>query len=172
MTNNITDALENFEDTVEEANGEMIAQTEDLKEKMAGNKGALTIIGSSADTMTDSLDKAAEATKNLASETENLYDLFGSDDAKLQDALSSIEKYKQELQDTQDTTSSLAQSLKKANATLDTKTAEAQSYKTALDFATGARQVKEGTKVKLKKGTFVHYDRYGGVQQDAEGNTG
>ena len=172
MTNNITDALENFGDAVEEANGEMIAQTEDLKEKMAGNKGALTTIGSSADTMTDSLDKAAEATKSLATETQNLYDLFGSDDAKLQDALSSIEKYKQELQDTQDTTSSLAQSLKKANATLDTKTAEAQSYKTALDFATGARQVKEGTKVKLKKGTFVHYDRYGGVQQDAEGNTG
>ena len=172
MTNNITDALGNFEDAVEEANGEMIAQTEDLKEKMAGNKGALTTIGSSADTMTESLDKAAEATKSLATETQNLYDLFGSDDAKLQDALSSIEKYKQELQDTQDTTSSLAQSLKKANATLDTKTAEAQSYKTALDFATGARQVKEGTKVKLKKGTFVHYDRYGGVQQDAEGNTG
>ena len=172
MTNNITDALENFGDAVEEANGEMIAQTKDLKEKMAGNKGALTTIGSSADTMTESLDKAAEATKSLATETQNLYDLFGSDDAKLQDALSSIEKYKQELQDTQDTTSSLAQSLKKANATLDTKTAEAQSYKTALDFATGARQVKEGTKVKLKKGTFVHYDRYGGVQQDAEGNTG
>lgn len=172
MADSITDMLQKFEDTVEEANIEMIAQTEDLKNKMVGTNGVLTLIGSSADTMTDALNDAADATIRLTDETKNLYDLFGSDNTKLQEALSQIERYKQELQDTQDTTSSLAQTLRRANETIDTKTAEAQSYRTALDFAVGARQVQEGTRVKLKKGTFVHYDRYGGVQQDAEGNTG
>lgn len=172
MADSITDMLQKFENTVEEANIEMIAQTEDLKNKMVGTNGVLTLIGSSADTMTDALNDAADATIRLTDETKNLYDLFGSDNTKLQEALSQIERYKQELQDTQDTTSSLAQTLRRANETIDTKTAEAQSYRTALDFAVGARQVQEGTRVKLKKGTFVHYDRYGGVQQDAEGNTG
>ena len=172
MADDITNMLEKFENTVEEANNTMLSQVEDLRTKMTGNNGVLTMIGSSADTMTDSLNNAAEATINLREETDALYELFSADDGRLQNALDKIKEYEQQLQSTQNTTSSLAQSLKKANATLATKTAEAQSYKTGLDLVTGAKQVKEGTKVKLKKGTFVHYDRYGGVQQDSEGQTG
>ena len=76
-----------------------------------------------------------------------------------------------QLQANQSATSALSTKYKDANAALQSKTAEAESYKTALDFSTGAKTVKAGTIVKLKKGTRVNYDRYGGKQQDKEGNT-
>ena len=68
-------------------------------------------------------------------------------------------------------TSALSTRYNEANSALQASQAESQHYQTALDFATGPRSVREGTIVKLKKGTRVHYDRYGGKQQDEEGHT-
>jgi chromosome segregation ATPase len=164
--------LEEFEDTVEEANNEMLIQIEGLKNNMVGDNGALTQIGSSADTMTGSLNDAADAVVNLRNETKELYDLFGSDSKQLEDALTKITEYEDQLKSTTDTTSSLRRSLIKANQAITSKTAEAENYKTALDFATGAKQIKAGSIVKLKKGTYVNYDRHGGSQQDDKGHTG
>ena len=78
----------------------------------------------------------------------------------------------EQLSANQQATSALSTKYKEANAALQSKTAEAEHYKTALDFSTGAKQVQQGTIVKLKKGTLVHYDRYGGSQQDESGQSG
>jgi hypothetical protein len=156
--------LEEFEDTVEEANNEMLIQVEGLKNNMVGDNGALTQIGSSADTMTGSLNDAADAVVNLRNETKELYDLFGSDSKQLEDALTKIKEYEDQLKSTTDTTSSLRQSLIKANQAITSKTAEAENYKTTLDYKTGARKFKTGDVVTLKAGAPVRFDRGTGSQ--------
>jgi hypothetical protein len=86
--------------------------------------------------------------------------------------MTQLKQMEEQLSANQQATSALSTKYKQANSALQAKTAEAEHYKTALDFSTGAKKVQRGSIVKLKKGTFVHYDRYGGSQQDTEGHTG
>ena len=164
--------LPQIQDAVINADLEMEDQAEDLRDSMVGPDGALTKIGSGADDVTDSMNKAAKATSDLAGATDQLFAALASENGDLQTALNKLAKYEDQLKNTQTATVGLGNQLKRANQTIASKSAEAEHYKTALDFATGAREIDDGSIVKLKKGTFVHYDRYGGAQQDEEGNTG
>lgn len=163
--------LPGIEDSVNKADLEMINHADELKDSMTGPDGALTKIGSGADNIEDSMTKAASATSDLATATEELFNALGADDSKLQLAIDKLADYEKQLQSTQASTSKLSNQLNQANKTIAAKTAEAEHYKTALDFSTGAKQVKTGTVVKLKKGTAVHYSR-NNSQTDKQGHYG
>lgn len=132
LANVITEMLGNFENTVKDANEEMISQSEILKTKMTGTNGVLTKIGSSANEMETSLNNAANATNNLAIATSNLFESFSSDSVKFQEMLDKLSDYEEQLRKTQDTTSSLSVQLKNAQATIKTQTAKAEAYHTDL----------------------------------------
>ena len=99
--------LENFENTVNDANANMIDNAESLKDKMVGTNGILTQIGSSADTIANSMTSAATATDTLTTATDNLFTLFTSDDKNFKAALTKIKNYEKQLKNTQTTTSTL-----------------------------------------------------------------
>lgn len=172
--------LENFEDTVKEANEEMLSQTTILKEKMTGSKGVLNQISSSAETVTNSLNKASKATKELATETEKLFDTFNADNKGYQSAIKQVAEYEKELQKAENTASSLRQQLNNANKTIATKTAESANYKTQYDILAGNEDFKAGQKFKLSKSLYVYYAGDGNkanaskghAQFDTEGNQG
>lgn len=124
--------LGNFEDTVKNANEEMISQSEILKTKMTGTNGVLTKIGSSANEMETSLNNAAAATNNLATATSNLFESFSADSVKFQEMIDKLTYYKDQLRETRDTTSSLSIQLRDAQATIKTQTAKAEAYHTDL----------------------------------------
>jgi ABC-type transporter Mla subunit MlaD len=145
--------LPNIGEAVTRANLEMEDQATELKDAMVGSNGALTKIGSGADDVKDSMDRAADATRILANATDDLFTALGADNGKLQEALDKLAQYEQQLQNTQKTTSGLASQLRKANQTIAAKNAEALQYKTTLDVMTGAKSFKKGDTVTLKKGT-------------------
>ena len=132
LANVVTEMLGKFENTVKDANEEMISQSEILKTKMIGTNGVLTKIGSSANEMETSLNNAANATNNLAIATSNLFESFSSDSVKFQEMLDKLSDYEEQLRKTQDTTSSLSVQLKNAQATIKTQTAKAEAYHTDL----------------------------------------
>ena len=164
--------LENFENTVNDANANMIDNAESLKDKMVGTNGILTQIGSSADTIANSMTSAATATDTLTTATDNLFTLFTSDDKNFKAALTKIKNYEKQLKNTQTTTSMLASQLGNANQQITALTAQNTDYKRTLGYVLGTKNFKEGDKFTLKKGTFVYYDNHGNIQQDTEGNYG
>lgn len=167
----MTGALEEFQDAIAEANDELIDQTEDLKDKMTGNDGVLTKIGSSSEKMANSLDTATQATMDLAQATDQLFTAFSADDKRMEDALAKLKKYEDQLRSTQDTTSSLSKQLASANAAITAKTAEARSYQDSIDLMNGTKKFEVGQVVTLKKGTWVSYHR-DGDQYDSKGDNG
>jgi chromosome segregation ATPase len=164
--------LENFEDTVKEANNEIISEVNLLKEKMTGDKGVLTKIGSSSNEAAEALDKVSEATNNLTSATEQLFESFGADNEKMQKALDKLAEYETQLRSTQNTTSNLAQQLNQANQTISSKNAQAQNFQTIIDIKTGVQDFKKGEIYTLKKGAYVSYHRDGKSQIDEKNKTG
>jgi hypothetical protein len=163
--------LPNIENAVTKANLEMENQAIELKDSMTGPNGALTKIGSGADDVADSMDKAAESTRDLATATSQLFTSLGADDAELDKALKKLAEYEAQLRQTQQTTSNLSTQLTTANKTIAAKNAEALNYKTILDYKSGAKKFKKGDTVTLKKGTWVSYHR-DGDQYDESGNNG
>lgn len=166
-----TDVLPNVEKAVQEGIADINAEAFDLQTNMVGDDGVLTKIGSSVDTLGTSLDSIVEKTDSWTQAVTDLFNAFFADDRGIQNAMSQLEAMEQQLSENQTATSALSTRYNEANSALQASQAESQHYQTALDFATGARSVREGTIVKLKKGTRVHYDRYGGKQQDEEGHT-
>ena len=156
--------LENFEDTVTEANINMIDDAKNLKEKMVGTNGVLTQIVSSADTIAESMNSAATATDNLTTATENLFDLFTSDNKNFKAALTQIKNYETQLKKTQDTSSMLASQLGNANKQISTLTAQNTNYKTTLDLFTGVKNFEVGGEYTLKAGAPIRFDRGTGSQ--------
>lgn len=125
--------LPKITEAVTKADLELEDQAISLKDSMVGPSGALTKIGSGADDVANSMDRAAESTRALASATEDLFTALGADDGKLQAALKKLTEYEEQLRKTQETTSSLATQLGVANEVAAAKTAEANNYKTSLD---------------------------------------
>ena len=164
--------LPKITDAVTKADLELEDQAVSLKDSMTGPNGALTKIGSSAEDVGNSMDAAAEATRDLASATEELFTALGADDGKLQKALDKVSQYESQLQKTQSTTSSLANQLGVANQTIAAKTAESNNYRTTLDYLTGAKDFEAGQDIRLKKGAYVTYHRDGKTQWDSEGKGG
>ena len=163
--------MPNVEKAVQEGIADINAEAFDLQTNMVGDNGVLTKIGSSVDTLGTSLDTVVEKTNSWTQAVTELFEAFFADNRGIQDAMSQLQQMSQQLSANQSATSALSARYTQANADLQASQAESQHYQTALDFATGARSVREGTIVKLKKGTRVHYDRYGGKQQDEEGHT-
>lgn len=147
-------------------------EADTLKKQMTGKNGALTKIGSSTDTLEASMKKAKTTTDEWAESVRTLFESFAPDNKKVQKAMRQLGQMEDQLKANQTATSALSTKYNDTNAQLQAKTADARNYKRALDFATGAKTIEGGSIVKLKKGTFVHYDRHGGVQQDDKGNTG
>ncbi len=165
------EVLPNIEDEVLETMDVIGDQASILKQKMTGPNGVLDIIGSSAEKMTDSLSEAKNVTDELAAATEQLFLALGAPDGALKKAIDNLANYSNSLKDVQNSNSQLGQALKDSNADLQAANAEKLHYKTALDYSTGAKTLKKGDKIKLKKGTYVHYSR-NDSQWDTEGNKG
>ena len=172
MANLIGDQiLPNIVEAVTKADLEMGNQVEDLEDKMVGPGGALTKIGSGADNITDSMGEAANATKDLAAATNNLFAALGADNSELQQALDKLKQYREQLEASQQTTSLLGKALNKANETIKDKNAKESYYQDSIDLMNGSKKFEVGQVVTLKKGTWVSYHR-DGDQYDANGNNG
>lgn len=167
-----TEVLPEIENVVSEGINDISSEADSLRELLAGDDGVLTQIGSTTDTLTDSLESATDQTEKWAQAVRDLFESFSPDNTKVQQAMEQLKQMEAQMAENSSATSALSTKYKDTNAQLQSKTAEAQHYKTALDFSTGAKSIEQDSIVKLKKGTYVHYDRYGGVQQDEEGNTG
>ena len=142
-----------------------------LKDKMTGDDGALTVIGAKTEDLTKSLEKAEAETKKWTIAADELWEAFAQDDGKVQEAMKAVEDMTTQLSNAQNATSQTSRELNKARSDLNLKTEEAANYKTALGYAQGSKIPKVGDTFKIKEGTYLRYQRHG-KQYDDDHNYG
>lgn len=142
------EVLPQIEDEVLAAISEIDINASDLADKLAGDNGVLSTIGSSVDKLGESLKGATDQTEKWAAATRELFESFGSDSKQMQDAMKQLEEMEKQLQTNQQATSALALKYREANAQLQAKTAEALNYKTQLDEIASGKRDKNGNLIK------------------------
>ena len=118
-----------------------------LSNQMAGPNGVLNKIGSSADSLKTSIDRAALATHNLASATNELFGYLAADDGELARATKQMAEYEERLKGALSETSKLGEALRVANENLAAKAEEARQYKLQIERLISGEDVIENGQI-------------------------
>lgn len=118
-----------------------------LASSIAGPNGPLSKIGSTANTLTGTLNKATAATAQLGAATRELFGYLAADDGELARATNQMGEYEEKLKGALSETSKLGTALKKANEDLRAKTEEALNYKLQIDRLLSGEDIIENGKI-------------------------